>query len=392
MKSKIAAVSLFVITAAVVVFYPVRDNTANANNVEPVRTITHIQKPKIQMAILLDTSGSMSGLIDQTRNQLWQVVNQFAKSKQNGITPILEVAVYEYGNSGLSSNNGYIRQVSGLTSELDQVSEALFSLSTNGGEEYCGFAIRTAVTGLKWSKSDNDIKAIFIAGNEPFTQGPVSFHEAIAAAKAKGITINTIHAGDSKTGANTGWRDGAILAGGDYMSINHNHKVAHVQAPQDKRLAELNAKLNKTYVPYGSTGRLKAARQAEQDKKSEAISSALMSKRAQSKASPLYRNSSWDLIDAIKSGKADLSKLKDDDLPVEMRKMSKKKQIAYVEEQEQERAGIKAEINKLGASREDYIKAKRKESPSPAVKTMDQAVSAAVRKQGERKNFSFEAK
>ena len=392
MKSKIAAISLFVITAAVVVFYPVRENTANANNVTTIKPIAHIAKPKIQMAILLDTSGSMSGLIDQTRNQLWQVVNQFSKSKQNGITPVLEVAVYEYGNSGLSSQNGYIRQVSALTSELDQVSEALFSLSTNGGEEYCGFAIRTAVEGLNWSKSDNDIKAIFIAGNEPFTQGPVSFHDAIAAAKLKGITINTIHAGDSKTGANTGWRDGAILAGGDYMSINHNHKVAHIKAPQDKRLAELNAKLNKTYVPYGSKGREKARRQVEQDKKSQALSPALMSKRTQSKASSLYSNGSWDLVDAISSGKADLSKMEDKDLPAEMRKMSKKKQIAFVEEQEKVRAEIKDEIKKLGTSREAFVKEQRLAAPAPAVKTVEEAVSAAVRKQGERKNFSFESR
>ena len=133
MKNKLFTIGLFVITAVVVAFYPFMQKQADAN----VNIVLNA-KPKIQLAILLDTSSSMNGLIDQTRNQLWQVVNEFSKAEQNGVKPSLEVAVYEYGNSRLSASNGYIRQVSGLTGELDAVSEALFSLTTNGGSEYCG--------------------------------------------------------------------------------------------------------------------------------------------------------------------------------------------------------------------------------------------------------------
>ena len=191
----------------------------------------------------------MSGLIDQTRNQLWQVVNEFSKAKRKGVSPALEVAVYEYGNNRLSAESGYVRQVTKLTGELDQVSEALFSLTTNGGDEYCGTVINTAVTELNWSQSENDIKSIFIAGNEPFTQGPVAFGKAIDAARKKGITVNTIHAGNNQAGIQTGWQQGALMAGGDYMSIDHNHHIAHITTPQDKKINELNTKLNKTYIP-----------------------------------------------------------------------------------------------------------------------------------------------
>ena len=97
--------------------------------------------PRIQVAILLDTSNSMDGLIDQTRNQLWQVVNEFASARQNGVAPILEIALFEYGNDNNSRSSGYVRKLSAFTRELDQVSEGLFSLTTNGGNEYCGFAI-----------------------------------------------------------------------------------------------------------------------------------------------------------------------------------------------------------------------------------------------------------
>ena len=384
MKNKIFVIGLFVITAVVVGFYPFIQKTAVANV-----NLNITEKPKIQLAILLDTSSSMNGLLDQTRNQLWQVVNEFSKAERDGVKPTLEVAVYEYGNSRLSSDNGFIRQVSGLTGELDEVSEALFSLTTNGGSEYCGYAIKTAVTDLPWSKSDGDIKAIFIAGNEPFTQGPISYKHAIALAKQKGITINTIHAGNMQQGANSGWKDGALLAGGEYMSIDHNHKIAHINAPQDKNIAILNEKLNKTYVPYGSKGREKAMRQREQDQKSKSISSALLSKRAQAKASAMYDNSKWDLVDALESGKVKIDKMEESELPAELRKMPKSKRKDYVQNMLKERKEIKKQIGKLSQERSKYVAGKKKEANAPSVATMDQAITSAVQKQGGAKKFVF---
>ena len=126
---------------------------------------------------------------------------------------------------------------------------------------------------------------MFIAGNEPFTQGPVNYREALRLASQHGIVVNTIHAGDHQVGIDSGWQSGALVAGGDYMSIDANRKAVHILAPQDKRIAELNIKLNQTYVPYGKQGRAKAERQYEQDVKSLSISPALLAKRVQSKSS-----------------------------------------------------------------------------------------------------------
>lgn len=394
MKSKILTVGIFAITATIVGFYPLYQHDVNAKpDLKPVKPVhlTNQQQPRIQLAILLDTSGSMSGLINQTRDQLWQVVNEFANTKQNGVTPRLEVAVYEYGNSGLPASTGYIRKVSGLTSELDQISEALFSLTTNGGAEYCGYVIQTAVNELSWSDSDNDIKAIFIAGNEPFTQGPVYYTQAIEQAKRKGITVNTIHAGNHVTGANSGWKDGAILAGGDYMSIDHNHKVAHIQAPQDKELARLNAELNRTYVPYGALGTAKAERQQLEDKKSMDVSEGFMAKRAQSKASKLYNNSSWDLVDALEQETVKLDEVKPESLPEEMREMDMEAQKAYVKQKADTRKKIKEEIGRLSKARNEYVAEQKRMAPEPAVSTIDEALTSAIRKQGEKKNYQFNA-
>ena len=390
MKKAIIVTGIFFITAVVVGFYPVYNSTANAKT--KVTDLVSNNKPKIQMAILLDTSSSMSGLIDQARNQLWQAVNEFARTKKNGVTPTLEVAVFEYGNSGLPAKSGYIRQVTGLTSELDQVSEGLFSLTTNGGDEYCGYVIKTAVAELEWSDSNQDIKAIFIAGNEPFTQGPVPFQEAVSSAKKKGITVNTIHAGGYDSGVQTGWKDGALLASGNYMSIDHNHRVAHVNAPQDKRIAELNARLNQTYIPYGTKGKEKALRQQEQDVKSGEISSGLLAKRAQSKASKMYNNASWDLIDAMESGDAELDKLPAAQLPPEMRKMDKAKQKEYVENKTKEREKIKQEITVLSKDRNSYVAEQQRAAAKSPTNTVNDALITAIRAEAKKKAYVFQEK
>lgn len=392
MKSKLVLMSLFITTVVIVGFYPtlkeVRASPVPVVHIDPMTAAT--SRPKIQLAILLDTSSSMSGLINQTRNQLWQVVNEFSESTRDGLKPMLEVAVYEYGNSGLSNDSGYTRQVTGLTQELDQVSEALFSLTTNGGDEYCGFAISTAVADLAWSDSDRDIKAIFIAGNEPFTQGPVPFKQAMASAQRRGIIVNTIHAGPYAEGVNSGWQQGAQLAGGDYMSIDHNHQIAHLVAPQDKKIAELNARLNQTYIPYGKEGQQKAQRQQMQDEKSDDISTGLLAKRARSKISAMYRNSSWDLVDALEDETFDLEELDRDQLPAEMKAMNAPRRAEYVAEKAREREAIKAEIKEQGIRRDDYVAAAKAASPTPSVATMNDALGSAIRKQGAKKDYVFQ--
>jgi hypothetical protein len=351
-----------------------------------------VQRPRIQLAILLDTSNSMDGLIEQTRNQLWQVVNEFAEARQGGITPILEIALFEYGNSGNPMGDGYIRKLNGFTRELDAVSQGLFSLTTNGGSEYCGYAIQTAINSLQWSQSASDIKIIFVAGNESFAQGPVSYQDAAVLAQRNGISINTIHAGRHEIGIRDGWQNGAMLAGGDYLSIDADQKIVHIVAPQDARIAELNARLNETYVPYGSQGAGKAQRQLEQDQVSSDISVGLLAKRARAKASSFYGNSDWDLVDAFKDGEVaeqQLEAMEEAELPEPMQGLSVEQKLDYLQQKQTARESIQQEILELSESRADYVAAKKSEQAAAAPSVSD-ALMGSIRRQAQQKNFSFD--
>ncbi|MFC3158752.1 hypothetical protein ACFOEQ_09610 [Chryseobacterium arachidis] len=135
---------------------PLQQRVSVQADAEPSGTTS--KENKIQVALLLDTSNSMDGLIDQAKSRLWNIVNTLTTLKYNGQAPQIEIALYEYGNDGLRDEN-YIRQVTPLTQDLDLVSEKLFALRTNGGNEYCGAVIRDASTNLKWDGNEKKHEA-----------------------------------------------------------------------------------------------------------------------------------------------------------------------------------------------------------------------------------------
>jgi hypothetical protein len=347
------------------------------------------KKARIQIALLLDTSSSMDGLIEQAKTQLWKIVNELATAQRGGQRPEIQVALYQYGTPSLGAATGYIRQLAEFTGDLDKVSEALFALRTNGGDEYCGTVIQKAVTQLQWSDG-KDYKAIFIAGNEPFTQGQVDYKAACKEAITKGIVVNTIFCGGAEEGIQTSWKDGADLADGAYMSINQNQAIVRIAAPQDKELLELNAKLNKTYLAYGAEGARNLGRQAAQDKLAAEAAADVAVTRVQAKAGGVYRNEGWDLVDATQTGKVKLEEVKEAELPEEMKKMTPEQQKAFVAEKGKERTAIQEQIVKLGKERDAYILAEQKKQSQPgATNTLDNAILGAIRGQAQKADLQF---
>lgn len=348
-----------------------------------------VKDQSIQLALLLDTSNSMDGLIDQAKSQLWKIVNELAAAKcDDGKRPAIKIALYEYGNDNLSSEEGYIRQVSGLTDDLDLISEKLFSLSTNGGSEFCGHVINTSLRQLNWSTSPNDLKMIFIAGNEPFTQGNIAYRTACGLARDKGVVVNTIYCGPFDEGLRTSWKEGADITRGTYMSIEQNRKTVYIATPYDDRISALNEKLNDTYVYYGASGASKKEMQAIQDSNAGSYGQANKVERAVSKSSHAYRNSSWDLVDAAKENEEVVAKAKDEDLPQEMKGMSTVERQGYIKQKSEARAKIQQEIQSLNKKRQEYIVANTPKDEADSM--LDAAMIKAIKEKAKEKDLIFQ--
>lgn len=334
--------------------------------------------PKVQIALLLDNSGSMGGLLNQARTQMWKVVNEFAHASQHGKPVRLEIALYEYGN-------GVVRH-SPLTSNLDAISEQLFGLQIAGGDEYCGQVIQSAVRELEWSGDPDDLKLIYIAGNEPFTQGPVNYEVAAKEAVKKGIAVNTILCGEN----DPTWQAGALAGHGNFLTINQNAMVAQVTAPQDAELAKLGMQLNRTYIAYGASGGEAKERQAKMDESAQIAAPAAAAERAIAKAGRNYDNSGWDLVDATKNGQVAVGGLKDAELPPELRGKSEKEQKAVIEAKAKEREEIQKKIATLTAERQKFLAEEQKKAAAKGDTTFDGALSESIHKNAAAKSISFE--
>ena len=339
---------------------------------------TETANPKIQMALLLDTSNSMDGMIDQAKSQLWKMVNELADSKKDGKSPDLEIALYQYGNDGLSAKGGYLQQIVPLSTDLDEISDALFKLTTNGGSEFCPNTIVDAVANLNWSPSDDDLKLIVISGNEAFDQGPVTPREACIAALKKGISVTSIFCGDWKRGMSLGWSEGAKCSEGEYLNIDTDEKVAHIPTPYDEEIVALNTDLNSTYIAYGRKGRVKMESQSVQDANAFAYSAANVRQRAFFKSKKQYNNASWDLVDKYEEDENVISELKEEELPEELKGKSKEEIKASVLKKKEERTKIKSKLKELEEKAKTYEGKEKAKMAGAEKNTLDEAMQKAI--------------
>lgn len=364
----------------------VKNNTEDLSlNTIPIQPEYRVEKPEIKVALLLDTSNSMDGLIDQAKAQLWEIVNELSYAKCDEESPNLKIALYEYGNDNLNAAEGYLRQVISFSDDLDEISKSLFSLTTNGGNEYCGKVIKTAIDQLEWGENKKDLKFIFIAGNEPYTQGNVSYKDASKLAHQNDVTVNTIFCGDYNQGISGYWKDGADLTHGDYMAINHNKATVHIASPYDDKILQLNEKLNKTYVAYGRMGEQKMEMQAQQDSNARSYNKANAVSRTVSKSSRLYKNSSWDLVDAESESDFSYEELDKSQLPEELKGKSTEEIKSYVNKKRKEREKLQKEIADLNVKRRQYVASK-----STNDNGLENAMINAIKTQAQKKNYIWE--
>ncbi|MDX2132940.1 MAG: VWA domain-containing protein [Planctomycetota bacterium] len=346
----------------------------------------------VDLVICLDTSGSMDGLIDAARQRLWGIVSDLATAKPR---PALRVALLSFGNDGYSAEDGWVRVLQPLTTDLDEVSRQLFALRTNGGTEYVGRVVHKAVQDLDWSKDAGAMKLIVVAGNEGADQDQTFTNPAVCAdAISKGIMINTIYCGNPGDSIAPGWREVARLADGEYAAIDQN-KNDVIATPHDQKLIELSAALNGTYVAYGPKGETATRNQTMQDSNAASAAPAAAAERASMKAGLLYRNASWDLVDAVLTGeekdRVKLDEVKAEDLPEALRGKPAAEQRAYLEAKLAERTDLQRQIAAETQKRDAFIEAERaRTAQESGEKDFGSVLREAVRRQAAKKGFVWE--
>lgn len=372
-------------------FNSIFGNTVNPNVPPKIRTKVRQEAPspekKIQLALLLDTSNSMDGLIEQAKSQLWKMVNALANMEKDGQPPIIEIALFQFGNDFLLPSDGYVQQISPLTTDLDEISKQLFALTTNGGSEFCAYVLHESLEELYWSPDAEDLRIIFIAGNESFAQGPIHYNGVCQAAAQADIIINTIYCGSYEEGLREGWKSPAELAFGQFMNIDQSDQVKHIETPFDEKILELNRELNTTYIYYGKDGRDKLQNLEAQDSNASSLSRGNSRTRAIFKAKKAYKNEHWDLVDYTEANEEGLDELEKEELPEELRKMTSEQQKSYIESMRKKRHKIQDQIKGYEERVKDYIA--NIQTQTQEQNTLDQVLEQAIFEQASKKRFKL---
>lgn len=338
----------------------------------------------VDLALCLDISGSMDGLINAARQNLWAVVNDLARLQP---APTLRVALLTFGCTTHDAERGWVKVETGFTTDLDEVSAKLFALQTNGGDEYVARVMQAALGELQWSKDPAALKLLFVAGNEAATQDPVVDVAAMCSdAIARGIVVNSIYCGSPTDGLAPAWREVAQRADGQFAAIEKDDAIVIV-TPFDEQLTALSTALNATYVPYGARRDVWAANQARQDDNASGLNPAAAAQRCQTKASGLYDNAHWDLVDACDDAKFDLANVKRDDLPESLRALTVVQLREHVAARKAERAQLRAQVEALGKQRDAFVATERKKLGERGEKLFEHAVLESVRQQAAARGF-----
>jgi hypothetical protein len=344
-------------------------------------------QPKIQAAILLDVSGSMDGLIEQAKAQLWNMVSTMGKAKCSGdVSPQIEIALYEYGRTTNDAKKGYVKKINGFINDLDSLSQNLFSLKTDGGDEFCGHVIYSSLNELQWDAAPENYKVIFIAGNEDFLQGDIQYTKSCSEAKQKGVIVNTIYCGDKMQGIREHWNLAGECGNGSFTNINQNAKEEDIPTPYDSMLYVMNDKLNGTYISYGYAGASYAAKQKTMDVANASMSKSAGLKRIKAKGNAaVYKNAQWDLVDAKKDVSGAIAKIDKKQLPDSLQNKTTAELEKFVDEKSKERSAVQKEIISLNNQRDAFIAAeKAKNAGNKNQATLETEVEKIIKEQAKR--------
>ena len=394
MKAKIAAVALFAFTTATVAFYSIYQNAGAVTPVQiPAVNPLVNEQPRVEVVFVLDTTGSMSGLIQAAKEKIWSIASTMGSAQQ---APEIKMGLVAYRDRG----DEYVTKVVDLSSDLDTVYATLMDFQAGGGgdtPESVNQALHDAVHQISWSEDQGAYKVVFLVGDAPphmDYQDDVKYPDIIAAGSDKGIVFNAIQCGRMHSTARY-WEHLAVLGLGQHFQVEQAGSAVAITTPFDDKLATLSTKLDDTRLYYGpEEGKEKQQAKLDATDKLHASSSvASRARRAVFNASDSGTANflgKGELVDDISNGRVDLSEIDDADMPESIKAMAPEEQQAVIEERAGRRRELQREIKELAQKRESYLQEKVNEAGG-AVGSLDDQIYGAVRAQAAEKGLSYEA-
>ena len=396
LNTKFIAATLIMLTAALVFFYPAYQlNIANARTNSPAVPLVTENTPSIEVVFVLDTTGSMSGLIQAAKEKIWSIASSMGSAQQ---TPNIKIGLVAYRDR----KESYITKIIDLSNDLDTMYAQLMDFKAAGGgdgPESVNQALYDAVHKMSWSQSDTVYKAVFLVGDAPphmDYQDDVKYPVTLKVAASKGIVVNTIQCGSNRN-TTPKWQHIASLSQGQYFQVAQAGNAVAIATPYDKKLAVLAKKIDKTRLFFGNESDKKAQlRKDSATKKMYSRSSdASQARRAEFNVTPSGKANfvgEKELVDAIASGRIELDSVKKSELPAVMQPMSSVEQQKHISGLAEERKVIKQQIQALADSRQIYIQDKLKKSKHDVSSSLDEKLYKTIRKQAGKKGLDYSSK
>jgi Mg-chelatase subunit ChlD len=394
MKTNILIAGLVLATVGTVLIYPTL--RGHATSVGTTVHTTRVQPPlgtkRVEVVFVLDTTGSMGGLIAAAKEKIWSIASTLAQAQQ---APEISMGLVAYRDRG----DAYVTRVVDLDKDLDSMYAKLMDFQADGGgdgPEAVNAALDDAINKMSWSQNADTYKVVFLVGDAPphmDYQGEKTYPQIVAAAAAKGIVVNTIQCG-SMEGTVAPWQQIAAIGHGRYFTVEQAGSAVAVETPFDAKIATLAAELDGTRMYYGSDEE-RSAGAAKVDATTRLRASASVSAQARRGAFNASESGAGnllggrELVDDVASGRVDVATVPAAQMPAPLVGLPRAEQDALLKQTADKRQLLQQEIAKLAGERDAYIEEKV-EAAGGAKDSLDQQIYDAVREQAAPVGLEYE--
>ena len=344
-------------------------------------------KPRIEVCFVLDTTGSMGGLIEGAKQKIWSIANEMISAQP---TPELKVGLIGYRDRG----DEYVVKSFGLTDDIDSIYGHLREFQAGGGgdaPESVNEALAEAIHKIPWSSDSKVLKIIFLVGDAPphmdYPNGP-KYPDLCREAAKKDLIINTIQCGEMAE-TKPIWQEIAKLSEGSYAAISQSGNVAVISTPMDKELSRLNERIGATLIPYGSI-KQQAEVHAKYAMAASAPVSAMVDRLSYNSKTGKAVQGRGELVDALNDKTVKLDEVDQKQLPAELQKLDRNELQKRIAKARDERADLQKQIVEVSKKREAYVQSENKRLAAEGKgDAFDEKVTETLHAQAAKKGISY---